>query len=168
MVDRQRDLRPCYVQNGSFLVAGASAKDNEDRDQSSTVPATGWDLTGVPGQEPVECGRESQTVSPRRHTYLPPKRSTSNDSRKCDSRPRRKEQHMHELNSTSTDACVQTPPRSTLFNTTKYRMDELNTQEKVKEQFHTTEQLHACTQRWTWVGSIHGLGWVGMGRIFQH
>jgi len=56
MVDRQRDLRPCYVQNGSFLVAGASAKDNEDRDQSSTVPATGWDFTGVPGQEPVECG----------------------------------------------------------------------------------------------------------------
>jgi len=67
MVDRQRDLRPCYMQNGSFLVAGASAKDNEDRDQSSTVPATGWDSTGVPGQEPVECGRESQTVSPRRH-----------------------------------------------------------------------------------------------------
>ena len=56
MVDRQRDLRPCYVQNGSFLVAGASAKGNEDRDQSSTVPATGWDFTGVPGQEPVECG----------------------------------------------------------------------------------------------------------------
>jgi len=67
MVDRQKDLRPCYVQNWSFLVAGASAKDNEDRGQSSTVPATGWDFTGVPGQEPVECGRESQTVSPRRH-----------------------------------------------------------------------------------------------------
>jgi len=71
MVDRQRDLRPCYVQNGSFLVAGASAKDNEDHDQSSTVPATGWDFTRVSGQEPVECGRESQTVSPRRHSsYL--------------------------------------------------------------------------------------------------
>jgi len=23
-------------------------------------------------------------------------------------------------------------------------------------------------QRWTWVGSIHGYGWVGLGRIFQH
>ena len=57
MLDRQRDLRPYYVQNGSFLVAGALAKDNEDRDQSNTVPATGWDFTGV--QEPVECGRES-------------------------------------------------------------------------------------------------------------
>jgi len=64
-VDYQRDLRPCDVQNGSFLVAGASAKDNEDRDQSSIVPATRSDFTGVSGQEPVECGRESQTVSPR-------------------------------------------------------------------------------------------------------
>ena len=70
MVDRQRDLRPCYAQNGSFLVAGASAKDNEDRDQSSTVPATGWNFTGVPGQEPVQCGRESQIVSPRRHRNI--------------------------------------------------------------------------------------------------
>ena len=51
----------------SCLVAGDSTKDNEDRDRSCTVPPTGWDLTGVPGQEPVECGRESQTVSPRRH-----------------------------------------------------------------------------------------------------
>jgi len=66
-VDYQTDLRPCDVQNGSFVVAGASAKDSEDRDKSSIVPATGWDFTGVSGQEPVECGRESQTVSPRRH-----------------------------------------------------------------------------------------------------
>jgi len=70
MVDCERDLRPCYVQNGSFLVAGALAKDNEDRDRSSTVPATGWDFTVVPGQEPVECGRESQTVSTRRHAII--------------------------------------------------------------------------------------------------
>jgi len=66
-VDYQRDLRPCDVQNGSFLVAGASAKNNEDRDQSSIVPATRWDFTGVPGKEPVECGMESHSVSPRRH-----------------------------------------------------------------------------------------------------
>jgi len=26
---------------------------------------------------------------------------------------------------------------------------------------HTQNALHRCTQRWTWVGSIHGLGWVG-------
>jgi len=58
------------VQNGSFLVAGASAKDNEDRDQSSTVLATGWDFTGVPGQELVECVRESQTVLQRRQNSL--------------------------------------------------------------------------------------------------
>jgi len=39
----------------SFLVAAALAKDNENHDQSSIVPATGWDFTGVPGQEPVNA-----------------------------------------------------------------------------------------------------------------
>ena len=56
MGDCQRDLRPCYVQNGIFLVAGASAKDNEDRDQSSTVPATGWDLTGSQVKNQLNAG----------------------------------------------------------------------------------------------------------------
>ena len=51
------------MQNGSFLVAGASAKDNEDRDQSSTLLATGWDFTGVPGQELVECVRVTDCLA---------------------------------------------------------------------------------------------------------
>ena len=51
------------MQNGSFLVAGASAKDNEDRDQSSTVLATGWDFMGVPGQELVECVRVTDCLA---------------------------------------------------------------------------------------------------------
>jgi len=56
MVDRQRDLRPCYVQNGSILVAGASAKDNEDHDQSSTVPATGWISPGFQVKNQLNAG----------------------------------------------------------------------------------------------------------------
>jgi len=56
----------------------------------------------------------------------------------------------------------------------RHHTRRLSDAQKQRIRFHRVACTHdghrriTLAQRWTWVGSIHGLGWVGLGRIFQH